>query len=249
MFKRWAFAFFALMVSVAASAEIIQVPSEYGDTPTGYWGHPNAKAVLISLPGGAGSVDIVSRNPERPSWIGAGIFDDGIDVVLMDSAVGLGLSNLGARYTKEHQARIKSVVEFYQNKLHKPIFMMGHSNSSISIAEFINKSPEHQKMLAGIILSSGRNETELDPPLNLPVLFLHHEDDPNGRWTAYTHSQSLYEDVKKFNLSPTEFATVHGGENGDASTAGHHMYQGSLEEATKYVYEFILKTVNSSTKK
>jgi len=233
-------------IVLGAKAEIIQVPSEYGDTPTGYWGHPNAKAVVISLPGGDGSRGIAAQNPPRPGWLGAGLYDDGLDSVLMDSNVSLGWSSISPRYTKEHLARIKSVIEFYQNKLHKPIFLMGHSNSTISVAEFLNQSPENQKMLAGAIISSGRNETDISPPLNLPILFMHHEEDPNGRWTAYSHSQSLYEEVKKFNLAPTEFATVHGGESGEASTAGHHMYQGSLEEATKYVYEFVLRQLNRS---
>jgi hypothetical protein len=231
-----------IFFSLSAQAEIIQVPSSHGDTPTAYWSYPNSKAVLMFLPGGAGNFNIASKNPQKPFWLNSLVFEKGIDVVFVDSNVSLGWhgGNIAPRYTTEHLERVKSVIQFYKNKLNKPIFLMGHSNSTISIAEYMNQSKENQSLISGAIFSAGRNETTLNSPINLPILFIHHENDPNIRWTSYEHTKKLYEEVKKINKSSTKLATVHGGEDSNAiSTEGYHMYQGSLEEASKYLIDFI----------
>ena len=235
--------FFATFFCSLSCAEIIQVPSEYGDTPTGYWASPNSKAVVMSLPGGAGSFNIAGRNPPAPTWLLSTLHQDsakggGVDIVFVDSPFPIG-PNISPRYTKEHLVRVESVVKFYKEKLHKPIYLMGHSNGTISLAEFLNRSPENQQLIAGAIFSGSRNETTLDGQLNLPILFLHHAEDPNGRWTSYDNAHSLYEKIKKVNKSSTEFESVHGGESGDPSEGGHHMYIGSFDEAAKYVENFI----------
>jgi predicted peptidase len=135
-----------------------------------------------------------------------------------------------------------SVIQFYKERTKKPIYLIGHSNGTISEAEFLNKSPDNQKLLAGVIFSASRNETSIDGPLNLPILFLHHEDDANGRWTSYSNAQGLYKKVKVLNMGSTEFSTVHGGEAGsNPSTSGHHMYEGSFDEAANYIWNFIFK--------
>jgi hypothetical protein len=231
-----------IFYSLNAQAEIIQVPSSYGETPTAYWSNSNPKAVLIFLPGGAGNFNIASKNPQKPSWLNSFVFEKGIDVVFVDSNVSLGWhgGNIAPRYTNEHLERIKSVIQFYKKKLNKPIFLMGHSNATISLAEYINQSKENQNLISGAIFSSGRNETTLNPPINLPILFIHHENDPNFIWTSYDHTKKLYEEVKIINKSSTKLATVHGGEGSNQiSTEGHHMYQGSLQEASKYLIDFI----------
>jgi alpha-beta hydrolase superfamily lysophospholipase len=53
------------------------------------------------------------------------------------------------------------VISFYKAMTSKPIFLIGHSNGSLSIAEFLNQSSDHQKLISGVIFSGGRNETEL----------------------------------------------------------------------------------------
>jgi hypothetical protein len=247
--KRIVFSLVFLLFSSASSAEIIQVPGPDGETTTAYWSSPNSKAVLIFLPGGDGSFNIASRNPAKPSWVLSKLYDasqtsPGLDLVFVDSPYSLGMrgGNIAPRYAKDHLSRILSVIQFYKDRTKKSIYLIGHSNGTISEAEFLNKSPDNQKLLAGVIFSASRNETSIDGPLNLPILFLHHEDDANGRWTSYSNAEGLYKKVKALNVGPTGFSTVHGGESGgDPSTSGHHMYEGSFEEAANYIWAFIFK--------
>lgn len=238
-----------IVISNASIAEIIQVPGPEGETPTAYWSSPNSKAILIFMPGGDGSFNLAAKNPVKPSWILSKLYDasqknPGLDLVFVDSTYSLGMrgGNIAPRYSKDHLSRVLSVIQFYKEKTKKPLYLIGHSNGAISEAEFLNQSPENQKILAGIIFSGSRNETSLDGPLNLPILFLHHEDDANGRWTSYSNAESLYKKVKSLNQSATQFSTVHGGDaGGDPSTSGHHMYEGSFDEAANYIWNFIFK--------
>jgi hypothetical protein len=235
--------------STISNAEIIQVSGPDGDTPTAYWGSPNSKAVLIFLPGGDGSFNIAAKNPPKPNWVLSNLYQvsqnsPGLDIVLMDSPYSLGMrgGNIAPRYTKDHLTRVLSVVNYYKSKLNKPIYVIGHSNGAISLSAFLNDSPNNQKLLSGAIFSGGRNETQINEPLNLPVLFLHHEDDANGRWTSYSNAKDLHKKVKVFNTSNTDFQTVHGGNTGgDPATSGHHMYEGSLDEAANHIWNFIFK--------
>ena len=245
--KQLIFSLLFLFFSSASSAEIIQVPGAYGDTPTAYWANPNSKAVLIFFPGGDGSFDIASKNPAKPSWVLSKLYDasqknSGLDLVLVDSPYSLGMrgGNIAPRYSKDHLSRALSVIQFYKDKTKKPIYLIGHSNGAISISELLNQSKDNQPLLAGLIFSGSRNETSIDGPLNIPVLFLHHEDDANGRWTSFANAESLYKKVKAINSGPTKFSAVHGGTaGGDPSSSGHHMYEGSFDEAANYIWNFI----------
>jgi hypothetical protein len=247
--KRFFFSLVFLLFSSASSAEIIQVPGPYGETTTAYWSSPNSKAVLIFLPGGDGNFNIASRNPVKPSWVLSKLYDasqksPGLDLVFVDSPYSLGMrgGNIAPRFSKEHLSRMLSVIQFYKEKTGGPIYLIGHSNGTISEAEFLNQSPDNQKLLAGIIFSGSRNETSVDGPLNIPVLVLHHEDDANGRWTSYSNAENLYKKIKALNGGPTQFSAVHGGEaGGDPSTSGHHMYEGSFDEAANNIWSFIFK--------
>ena len=238
-----------MLISGLSIAEIIQVPGSDPETTTAYWSSLNSKAVLIFMPGGDGSFNIAAKNPAKPSWVLSKLYDasqksSGLDFVFVDSPYSLGMrgGNIAPRYSKDHLSRILNVIQFYKEKTNKPLYLIGHSNGAISEAEFLNQSPNNQKLLAGIIFSGSRNETSVDGPLNIPVLVLHHEDDANGRWTSYSNAENLYKKIKTFNGGPTQFSAVHGGESGgDPSTSGHHMYEGSFDEAANYIWNFIFK--------
>ncbi len=241
--------FLCLLSPLYSASEIISIPSNYGDTQTAYWPSSNSKAVLLLIPGGEGNFDIARKNPPKPNWVLSILYNKsqkhlGVDLVFFDSPYSLGWigGNIAPRYTKDHLGRLLSVINFFKAKTSKPIYLIGHSNGTISVSEFLNQSSENQALLAGAILSASRNETKLNPPLNVPILFLHHEDDANGRWTSYGTAQKLYDKALISNSSSTQFLTVHGGDSGgNPSISGHHMYEGSLEEAAGYLWEFILK--------
>lgn len=232
---------FAISVfSTFCFAEIMAVPFEGGAVPTAVWSRENPKAVLIFVPGGNGKFDIASRNPARPIWILSQIAEQGIDIVLMDSEESLGERDLAPRRTSEHVRKIAAVAKFYRKKTGKPVYLLGHSNGAISVAEFLNQSPDNQKLIAGAVFSGSRNETELTIRLNLRVLIMHHQEDPNF-YTKPEYAEQLYLNVKNLNASRTTYSLVHGGFNeGNPSTSGRHMYAGSHVEAGQIVSRFIL---------
>lgn len=221
------------------------------DTQTFYKSNANSKAVIIFLPGGPGSFGLTPDYAGPRSFGMFGEIANGsnggpkMDYVFMDSPYVLSpmnSKNLSIRATKDHMDRIRSTVEFYKNKTNKPIWLLGHSNGTYSLAQFINQTPDYDKLIAGAIFSSGRNEREITiDPINLPILVLHHENDSCAS-TQFSPAQSFYENVKAKNRSRTAFVTMTGGTNtGDPCSApgSHHMYGGSHTQFTNAIEQFI----------
>jgi len=220
--------------------EILSVPFEGGTIPTAAWMSGKPKAVLIFVPGGNGKFDIASRNPAKPIWILSQIAEQGIDIVLMDSEESLGERDLSPRRASEHVRKIAAVAQFYRKKANRPVFLLGHSNGAVSVAEFLNQSPDPQKLIAGAIFSGSRNETELTAKVNLRALIMHHQEDPNF-YTKPEYAEQLFLNVKRLNGGKTTYSLVHGGFNeGNPATSGRHMYAGSQAEAARIASGFIL---------
>ena len=249
-----------LVISSQSFAEVFSIPApnqgfldNKEDTQTFYKGNANSKAVIIFLPGGPGSFGL---KPDSTGPRSFGMFGDiangtnsgqKIDYVFMDSPYVLSpmnSKNLSVRATKDHMDRIRTTVEFYKSKTNKPIWLLGHSNGAYSLAQFINQTPNYDKLIGGAIFSSGRSEREITiDPINLPILVLHHADDTCSS-TQFGPAQSFYESVKSKNRSRTEFVALTGGTNdGDPCSApgSHHMYGGSYEQFTNAVQQFIFK--------
>ena len=233
-----------------ANAETINIKSANGEVPTAYWEKTNSKAVMIFIPGGDGSFGVASRNPPKPSWFMLNLFnlDTSPDIVYMDSNTSLGWKDISPRYSAEHIENITAVVKYYKERTKKPVYLIGHSNGSISIAEFLNKSSDSQRLVAGIILSAGRNETSIDVKLSIPTLVMVHEQDSNV-WTTPSASVSLYEKIKATN-SKAKLAFIHGGYNemGNPATGGRHMYAGSLNEVATTLNEFLSSSLSNNIK-
>ena len=152
-----------------------------------------------------------------------------------------------ARRELAHIERIKTVINFYKAMTSKPIFLIGHSNGSLSIAEFLNQSSDHQKLISGVIFSGSRNETELKQKISLPVLVLHHKSDPN-RWTTPSAAQNLFLQVQQKSSSITELQWVEGGKDvtwGDPTHTGRHMYNEALGEAAQSIQKFLEKVTSN----
>lgn len=239
-------------------AQLISIPAPNqgffdikDDTQTFYRSNQNSKAVLIFLPGGPGSFGLAPGYTGPRSY---GMFEDiakgnnsGIkmDYVFMDSPYVLSpTKSLAIRATGDHMDRIRSVIAFYKEKTNKPIWLLGHSNGTYSLAQFINKTPNYKQLIAGAIFSSGRSEREITiNPIDLPILVLHHEEDSCAS-TPFDSAKSFYEEVKSKNLARTEFvALTGGGDSGEPCTAptSHHMYSGSYQQFTNAIQQFIAK--------
>lgn len=250
--------FFTL--SGSANAEINLISFKFGQEnpstiPTVYWTNPGSKALLIFLPGGSGSFGVTKKPDPKPNWLLAALHrsqDPSLDLVFMDSHYSLqadsgdSYSRWSARREAQHLEQIKTVVSFYQKKTGKPVFLLGHSNGSLSIAEFLNQTPDNQKLVAGVIFSGSRNETLVKQNISLPVLILHHKSDPN-RWTTPSSADQLFTSIKKINSSNTDLKWVEGGKDipwGDPTHSGRHMYNEALDEAAKLIENFIKEVVN-----
>lgn len=239
-----------------AYAEVIAVDfvakgaSNSGPTMTMLWPAMERRATLIVILGGAGSIkmspDTVVVRKQTANMVK--ILTDPaqskamVNVVIFNSPYSLdgGLAGIGPRYSGEHLSRIDSVVRFYKERLKTPIWLMGHSNGSISVAEFINAAEVNRDFLAGAILSGSRDEAGISAELSFPVLGLHHQND-GCRSTRYSSASDLFDRIKSANKSRTGFKTVQGGtERGDPCTNGFHMYADAFPEAAKMFEEFLL---------
>jgi len=250
MKKAWLF-IFCTLYWLNAQADIILVPFQGSATPTVYWEKPESKGVLIFMPGGSGSFNLTKKSNPQPFWVLRSLFQSttpkgDFDLVVMDSDSTLEGNfgdpwfRLAARRSSDHIDRMKSTIEFYKKKTQKPVYLIGHSNGAVSIAEFLNQSPGNQKMVAGLIFSGSRNETEVKQSLDIPILVMHHQNDPN-RWTRFPDAEKLFDKVKNSNQSSTVMSIVKGGqdEGGDPSHSGRHMYAGAVDEAAGLVDNFL----------
>jgi hypothetical protein len=146
-----------------------------------------------------------------------------------------------SRATTDHLERIESVVQFYKEKFNKPIWLMGHSNGAVSIAEFYRYLQRNHKesIVSGIIYSSGRNGASFNSDTNLPVLFLAHEKDGCQKSTN-AGSLGVYNDLIKSNKQKMDYVVLKSGEaeSRDPCASGYHMFFNALEEAYKAIDRF-----------
>ena len=245
--------------SLNAKAEVNLIPFVYKgeratDTPTVFWSKKDAVATLIFLPGGSGSFGLTKKNDPKPTWVLADLNNTDflpINLVFLDSEFSLQ-GNYGepyfrwsARREESHVERIKTTIIFYKNLTKTPVFLFGHSNGSLSIAEFLNQSPDSQGLLAGVIFSGSRNETDVRIKTSIPAMVLHHQSDPN-RWTTPVAAEKLFTTLKQSNTNTTIQNWVTGGTDvtgGDPTHTGRHMYNDATEEAASKILSFISSVV------
>jgi len=245
----------------SASAEVIPVGNGTGgDVPTQtlYWESSDAKATLVLIPGGAGYLGLkpTQKDPRNNFYQALKKLTDtttgnpGINVVLFDSPSRLDSNPRGypsSRATADHLSRISSVIRFYKQKTGKPVWLMGHSNGAVSITEFLRyNDPERApSQISGLIVSGARKVAYFDErPVDLPVLFLHHEKDGCSNADPRA-SVKNFEQVKETNKSVTEFRFLKSGEpeNSSPCESGYHMYYGADIEMNEVLRNFILSNV------
>lgn len=211
------------------------------------YGVENPQATVIAIPGGEGRLGFKetttgTRNQTAlmlENLTRAGFSPLRTSVVIFDSPYEIFPYAL--RRSADHLDRIESVIRYYKKKLNTPIWLLGHSWGSVSVTEFVNRSPDARTLLAGVITSGSKYEIEIQNSVNMPILFLHHEQD-GCQGTPYGYAQRNFEKAKSTNRSVTELATVKGGQpRGDPCRDGRHMYFGAYEEAARFVEQFIMR--------
>lgn len=249
-----------LCISNFVYAEMISIPSpntglfeNKDDTITLYRENKDSVAVLIFLTGGTGQLGFKADMQEPKKFLFFKYIADGsndgakLDLVFMDSPyvlspLNVGENNLYPRSENQHLNRIKSVVEFYKNKTHKPVWLLGHSNGAFSVAEFLNQAESNQNLLEGVILASQRDETQIKKASHIPILVIHHIDDA-CKGSTHSISKKFYENLKLNNTSPTEFLEITGGVDMGGSPCfalhTHHTYEGVYDQFTNGVISFV----------
>ena len=253
MVKRPFWVFFVL-VSLAfapARAQLIAVPlpdSSSQPTQTFLWKAKEARAVLIHIPGGEGVVGLTPNKPGLETFRSKiltplsdpSMTSGSISAVLFDSPYPMARTSAypASRASPDHLRRIESVVAFYKERFGKPVWLMGHSNGSISVAEFIHT---RSSVLGGAIFAGSRKELKVSPATALPILFLHHKHDACVD-TDYRSARSAFDAVKSSRMTNVAFVTLEGGSSlpgNECHTGGYHSFFGDEASAYRAIDEFI----------
>lgn len=215
-----------------------------------------AKATLVFIPGGDGSVGVKADwDASRPyfsrypfnrmlqSLSDSSVTSGKFNVVIFDSPTSLGDKGWpAARSTSAHLTRIESVVRFYKEKLDKPIWVMGHSNGGVSVTEFYKYLKKNGKddLIAGVIYSAGRDGSAFNDDTRIPVLVMHHEKDGCAATTS-SHSERLFNKLRDAGNAKAEFVLIKTGESasGDVCRSGYHMYFRASGEVAQVIDHFM----------
>lgn len=225
-------------------------------TMTFFWPAEDSKAVLIFIPGGSGSIGIKPGVPDLTYHFfrtlrrlsDSSMSSGKIDVVIFDSPkpldAGATATYIPQRTSADHLIRIQSVVEYYRNKLNKPVWLLGHSNGTFSLSEFSTYLAKKQKsnLVSGWIFSGSLNSTSPRLGSGVPVLFLHHQSDSCPSTTPAAARQA-FESLKQAGQSRIEYVSIESGaaESKHPCYSGFHMYFGGGEEVATAIERFVLK--------
>lgn len=237
-------------MTCAARAEVIPVPFPRSTMPTEtfLWQATakDPKAVLVMIPGGDGRLGLIPAETDLGGFYGKVLkpLSDSaktsgrLHVVVFDSPYPLPVGYLypNSRASSDHLRRIESVVTFYTQKFALPVWLMGHSNGSISVAEFLH---HHEGGVAGAIFSESRNGVRVSPNATVPILFLHHRKD-SCQQADGKDDITAFEALRSAGRA-TSFVWLEGGsaERGNPCGSGYHVFSGAESEAYRAIDAFI----------
>lgn len=248
---QWMAAGLLIAVGCAQAAVPVAIPAPAGDAPTftllSEVDDPDL--VLLVVLGGEGRVGLTEQSTTTRNQtaqmaqllLRRELSPRRVDVVIIDSPVELSPPRV--RSEAAHLDRLESVVRYYRERFKRPVWLLGHSNGSISVTEYLLKK-QAATPVAGAVLSGSVYYINLADGMNLPLLFLHHEED-GCRMTGFGQARRNYETAKGYNRAVTEFAAVQGGqEQGDPCRNGKHMYSGAYEDAARRLADFLARNTN-----
>lgn len=252
--KLFAFGFLLNISFDGYASSVVPVPplhtgAFYSSQPimTMYYPGTQPKAVIIYLSGGWGRIGLRANtasmiDPFSRMLIGLTnpkLSSGKFDVVFMDSPNELHW--MTQRGSVDHLSRLQSVVQHYKNRTGLPVWLMGHSNGTLSLSAFIQYLQESNqvKMVDGLIISAARNETTFSSPLSMPMLFLHHEEDGCVN-TQPKNSYAAYERLIQFDKANVKYVNIGTGEYemDDPCASGYHMYFGADQEVISAIDQY-----------
>ncbi len=199
-----------LKTPLARDEELLILPTRPGVTVRIVLASPQEvpKGTFLFFPGSDG----FSVNTEgRPRWgyirsLSELGFITGIVDVPSDQPYGMWA---GDRFktSKEHVDDIKKIIDFVNHKWSTPIFLIGHSAGTISVAHFAAALKDHR--ISGVIFTGAPALLGRLPLQNItyPTLFVHHREDTCASF-EFAHQQHH----RLINSPRVTFIEVQGGD-------------------------------------
>ncbi|MEY4099435.1 MAG: hypothetical protein RL300_606 [Pseudomonadota bacterium] len=263
--KKWGRFFIGLasltFLHLTTQAQVFAIPplesglfSSSKPTMTLLFANPKAKATLVFIPGGEAHRGLTPetndvRNPfDRmlKSLADPSITAGNFNVVFFDSPSPMVDTTMFpvSRTRPDHLSRIHSTVQFFYEKLQKPVWLMGHSRGGTSVTEYYKylQNKGQASLVSGLIYSAGSDGSSLGDKTPIPVLLLLHEKD-GCRTPAAT--QKIFDDLREQGNDKTAFSIIKTGISaaGDPCRSGYHMYLGAQEEVTGIIDSFVAQHI------
>lgn len=243
----------ALSLFADISSRVVDVPTRSGVSERLLILTPESfHAVVVLFAGGHGGLQLSSEG--NFGW-GEGNFltrsrelfaKEGLMVVIVDAPSDRQREPYlnGFRQTKEHVQDITAVLEWIQTQTNAPIWLVGTSRGTQSVAYAAIENPAniHGIVLTSSILydakSTAVSEMKLEK-LSMPVLVVHHQNDGCSH-CSFDLTNALM--VKLTSTSSKELIVIKGGQTkGDPCNAfGYHGYNGVEQEVVTKISKWIL---------
>lgn len=236
--------------STAFASEISRLNTRDGvSVPLIYVKHPQAKATLVLLPGGAGGFGkLQNGEPDGRNFLVRSyrhFLNAGFNVVIMGKPSDINDLDYADRIAAPHQQDIAAVVDMVSKDSAVPLWLIGTSRGTVSAtAAAINLG---SSKLAGIVLSSsivsnrkpGAIPFQNLSAIKLPVLLVHHQND-----ACHVCTPSLVPSIleRLTNSHDKQLIWMQGGQNpeGDPCEAFHyHGYIGIEAETVRQITDWI----------
>ena len=211
------------------------------------------KASVILFAGGDGGLDITQNGNIR--FLGNNILvrarhlfaDKGLSVAVIDAPSDRQRKGLrGFRQTPEHIADIKAVISWLRQQNNLPVWLVGTSWGTQSVAYVATELSVGQGgpdglVLTSTILSDDKGRAVQEMPLEriaIPVLVIHHEQD-GCKYCPFSETSDLME--KLSGTQKKELVAIRGGENrGDPCEAlAYHGFNGLDREVVGNIVDWI----------
>jgi len=241
-----------------AQAQVHQISQSAN---TIHWARPGSRATLLFIPGDHGSFYSTQRDPQ-PVWLLSRLWkitDRPMDLVFMDSSQPLHLGStdlhrldraataedyqryldqvIAVRQGDTRMDHIHSAVCHHSQKTGLPVILMGHSNGTLDLSQYLDSSTG---LVSAAVFSASHNLAGVTRDPCMPLLVLHHREDP-CEWTTPQRADQLFARLQSLNSGSTQQRWVVGGEDqagSDTALTGRHMYHRALPEAADHIDRF-----------
>ena len=172
---------------LADDNEIISLESRPGVTVSFYYmKQDRARATVILLPGGKGTIDLKAGTPSSDDFLVRSreyFFANGFNVAIVDKPDDVNELKFIARISSQHTDDIQQIALYVKEDTRLPVWLIGTSRGTISATAAAVAMEDNS--LSGIVLTSSITSTSTPgavPSQNLaririPVLVVHHEED------------------------------------------------------------------------